>query len=502
MHPECPDYDLCQNCEALPIAVHPPNHPVLKMRSPETIIPTVYRVGQRSLIDNNNHNGQLNADHRDGQEISTGASFNTPIIHVPRVWTPIDRVATPTPASAQKEYALERSDAESPSARQPEDSATDQMFSNPFADFFASLSSAPTAFKVDTQTVNPWPTTNTAERDELYQVMTDLAGSNTSERDPNNIAFGSKLVEKQPAKNMLERSSLLDCLSLVQASSQTSPPISSRGIATDANGPVVPPVVGSSPTDPQDIQATPGLQPVPDETRESVSNEGFVKTASAANETATESLRQRDDLSSNETGTSPGIPSLELLSVHKSLADLVRELPTLVPPVSVTKEAVEISPARVPLSAAFVEDVTVPDGQVFPPGAEFVKCWTLLNDSGREWPESTELIFLAGDSLSIPATADSGSTSTDLAVHVGKTAPGQTVDVWTGELKAPETPGRYVGYWRLRANGELFGNSLWIELVFFHLLYFHATLTLNAGSMSLKQTREALQMSRWLPRRS
>lgn len=53
MHPSCPDYDLCADCEALPIAVHPPVHPLLKMRSPDTIIPTVYRVGGTTLIDSN-----------------------------------------------------------------------------------------------------------------------------------------------------------------------------------------------------------------------------------------------------------------------------------------------------------------------------------------------------------------------------------------------------------------------------------------------------------------
>lgn len=31
--------------------MHPDNHPLLKMRSPETVIPTVYRVGMTTLID-------------------------------------------------------------------------------------------------------------------------------------------------------------------------------------------------------------------------------------------------------------------------------------------------------------------------------------------------------------------------------------------------------------------------------------------------------------------
>ncbi|BGP54361.1 hypothetical protein JCM8202_000794 [Rhodotorula sphaerocarpa] len=34
MHPDCPDYDLCAVCEALPIPVHPRDHPFLKLRQP------------------------------------------------------------------------------------------------------------------------------------------------------------------------------------------------------------------------------------------------------------------------------------------------------------------------------------------------------------------------------------------------------------------------------------------------------------------------------------
>ncbi|GAA5975882.1 hypothetical protein JCM10908_005314 [Rhodotorula pacifica] len=34
MHPDCADYDLCGDCEALPIAVHPRDHPLLKIREP------------------------------------------------------------------------------------------------------------------------------------------------------------------------------------------------------------------------------------------------------------------------------------------------------------------------------------------------------------------------------------------------------------------------------------------------------------------------------------
>lgn len=34
MHPECPDFDLCENCEAHPTTRHPSNHPMLKTKEP------------------------------------------------------------------------------------------------------------------------------------------------------------------------------------------------------------------------------------------------------------------------------------------------------------------------------------------------------------------------------------------------------------------------------------------------------------------------------------
>jgi next-to-BRCA1 protein 1 len=34
MHPDCPDYDLCETCESSPFPVHPENHPMLKTKIP------------------------------------------------------------------------------------------------------------------------------------------------------------------------------------------------------------------------------------------------------------------------------------------------------------------------------------------------------------------------------------------------------------------------------------------------------------------------------------
>jgi next-to-BRCA1 protein 1 len=44
MHPDCPDYDLCVNCEAAPVPVHPESHPMLKTKTP-------LRINSKSSFD-------------------------------------------------------------------------------------------------------------------------------------------------------------------------------------------------------------------------------------------------------------------------------------------------------------------------------------------------------------------------------------------------------------------------------------------------------------------
>ena len=129
-----------------------------------------------------------------------------------------------------------------------------------------------------------------------------------------------------------------------------------------------------------------------------------------------------------------------------------------------------------PLRATFISDNNISDGHLLPPGAEFVKSWKMLNDGVRDWPETTQLIFVAGDKL---------VSDENTAVRVGKVVAGEEIDIWTGDmkvlllllnntvcvaytLKAPEVPGKYVSYWRLNdGNGNHFGHSLWAEYVIF-----------------------------------
>jgi len=431
MHPDCPDYDLCQNCEALPIAVHPTNHPTLKMKTPDTVVPTVYRVGQRNSIYAFGSTTPTPGPRTD-ENIRGASSPDTPI--------GVTRAGTPTPASVGLEIAAPMKEANDSNPNFIATSLPKATSMNPFADIFSvppsltpAASNADNAFFTSAPIgmINPWPTTNDTEREELLRVIAELSGSNTSgHTSPNRHSTLQVDGPKEDSQRKMLLESIFGSEEPVHPSNTV--PGALPGVVYDES-PFYP-IVPKPPTT---------ISEVPNSADTAMPASGPVPHVSPDSEDS-----QKDDTK----------PSVEPFTLRESLASLIRELPTLVPPpVSPSAEA-KICVPRISLSAAFVEDVTVPDGQVFPPGAEFVKCWRLINDSGCEWPEITELIFLAGDSLS------AASAGNEIAVPVGKTGPGETVDVWTGELKAPEVPGRYVGYWRLRADEELFGNSLWVDI--------------------------------------
>lgn len=97
--------------------------------------------------------------------------------------------------------------------------------------------------------------------------------------------------------------------------------------------------------------------------------------------------------------------------------------------------------------AAFVDDVSVPDGSTLVAGSVFTKIWRLKNTGTCTWSTDYALVFSTGNSMEGPSTQKLTE-----AVQ-----PGQTTDIAV-PLKAPATPGSYRGDWKLRnASGVLFG---------------------------------------------
>lgn len=98
--------------------------------------------------------------------------------------------------------------------------------------------------------------------------------------------------------------------------------------------------------------------------------------------------------------------------------------------------------------AAFVDDVTIPDGKELDPDTKFIKTWRLYNDGTCTWNRNYRLYFVSGDQMSGP----SSQQLTPLEVP-----PGASIDV-SVELRTPDEPGTYKGYWGLKnTNGAEFG---------------------------------------------
>jgi hypothetical protein len=105
--------------------------------------------------------------------------------------------------------------------------------------------------------------------------------------------------------------------------------------------------------------------------------------------------------------------------------------------------------------AAFVEDVTVPDDTIFPPGQVFTKTWRVRNTGSCHWGPDYGLGFVAGDQLS------------GEAVSLPVVLAGEEVDL-SVILRAPLTEGEFRGDWGLLdPAGEGFGQVGEFDLTFF-----------------------------------
>ena len=98
-------------------------------------------------------------------------------------------------------------------------------------------------------------------------------------------------------------------------------------------------------------------------------------------------------------------------------------------------------------AAAYISDVTYPDGSIVPSGSPFTKIWRVQNTGTCTWNTAYSLVYVGGERFSAPS-----------AVPVpGTVVPGQSVDLAVN-MVSPNNSGNYTGYWKLRnASGTLFG---------------------------------------------
>ncbi|KFK26182.1 hypothetical protein AALP_AA8G213500 [Arabis alpina] len=110
---------------------------------------------------------------------------------------------------------------------------------------------------------------------------------------------------------------------------------------------------------------------------------------------------------------------------------------------------------RPKLDSRFVLDVNVLDGTVVAPSSSFTKIWRMRNNGSLVWSHGTQLIWIGGDRFSY-------SLSVDLQIPKDGVPVNSEVDVKV-DFVAPESPGRYISYWRMASsNGAKFGQRVWV----------------------------------------
>lgn len=105
------------------------------------------------------------------------------------------------------------------------------------------------------------------------------------------------------------------------------------------------------------------------------------------------------------------------------------------------------------MSAAFVADVTIPDGSDIAAGSQFVKTWRIRNSGTCDWGNRFTATFVEGNPLGGPSV-----------VSIPPTDAGGTRDV-SLTLQAPAQPGAYKGKWQVRTAGGAVLTGLTVSIV-------------------------------------
>jgi hypothetical protein len=165
-------------------------------------------------------------------------------------------------------------------------------------------------------------------------------------------------------------------------------------------------------------------------------------------------LTEMAQLAAEEGAAASSQPGLEVDQTPSPNQTLLATLPAPVLPGT----PVPSTPACE--QAALVSDVSVPDWSNLERDQPFTKTWRIKNSGDCAWEENTALVFDSGEVMDGP-----GELPLGYRVEPGEEA------VISVDLLAPQKPGKYTGYWKLRSqNGAAFGtgpegkNPLWVSI--------------------------------------
>lgn len=477
MHPVCPDVDLCEGCEALPIPQHPANHPMLKMKTVETVIPTVYRLGQISAFERPvSPKARTPSPPLSRSPFYENGYLHNPSARMTRTRSPSrssSRAITPPCFFPPRSPSPETFETRSPDVLEV---TTDPFyFSQPlrrdslphvaYPPMIPRQESPPatTNGDVDRQSAvprssYPWRSTSSAP---LNHLPNHTRSAHSSWSDPVDYALykrdTSDSVLPRPHGNAWggpKHEGLFSSSSRSTSEQTTEARRIILGPTTFVPCAIKPTlnVSASTRTETQDVTTVSadsvpwfdlsrGLNDlmqftqdrmsgaIPDYEEHHSGNETSLDKQHIAMESPlnNEALLIRPPTDSSEMH--PSHPASHTLSLS-ALLNGFNSIPSLSPAtpeetigcaIEAPKDIIEVA-----LSAGFVEDMTVPDGQKFAPGVTFVKCWRLINNGTREWPESTEVSFVGGTSF---------TSQSVMSPRIGEVKPGAMKDIWTMELK-------------------------------------------------------------------
>ncbi|KAI0699389.1 hypothetical protein C8T65DRAFT_581265 [Cerioporus squamosus] len=485
MHEGCDDFDMCENCEALPISVHPINHPLLKMKTPGVIAPTILRAEE--IVVPRMQSRPVSPYKFDyvseyaGPHVVTSPPIATPELEplmnapaqppalplpefTPELQVPnLVPIRTPSPETAESVYRarslnpfLWESQVLSPPMpivkSEPATPEAPVVVPPPVIARSPSPTTAPLLVESVVRTKSPQLVD--IEEDEVLSapVVQEPEGTVGGVSTPSEVPESTFSLHSVPKLGPVDELGQLwpelynTFKHLLQPPATANPPAwtsSNRfnmpaGIFADEFKPAeVKPVAPGNSASAGPIQESP------------LTGEPLLcrPLMPEVDKPAGLPIRSLSDLLSSVRPAASILPT--------SSPPPVSPPPPASPPVSFWQSFIRPSP---PLTAEFVSDNNIPVGQIFPPGAEFVKSWRMRNDGTVAWPESTELVFVAGDRMAPNSAVLS-------KIHVGLVNAGEEVELVSGEMKAPEVPGKYVSSWRLSdGNGNLFGHSVWVDI--------------------------------------
>jgi len=166
---------------------------------------------------------------------------------------------------------------------------------------------------------------------------------------------------------------------------------------------------------------------------------------------------------SSDTGYySVDIPDHIIEEAEKIITNIMRTGLPIEPPIP-TPTPIPPTPTPIPVpcnAISFQADVTIPDGTIFAPNADFKKTWRLKNIGSCSWTTDYDLVFVEDERMN-------GNKAIALPEKI---RPGEILNI-SVNLTSPGQAGNHRGYWMLRSgDGEWFGygkaanKAFWVDI--------------------------------------